>query len=87
MHGAQMVVSNVQGCDKSLWLMHGMFTTNDEAVPFLCTRAQMMRFFDPKKTLIVTKTLKVKAFMANGCHLDFNQTPLIHSPHRLLHRS
>ncbi|XP_061995187.1 phosphoinositide phospholipase C 6-like isoform X2 [Rosa rugosa] len=75
MHGAQMVVSNVQGCDNSRWFMHGMFRANDEALPSLCTRAQMMGFFYPKKTLVVTKTLKVKAFMANGCHLDFNQTP------------
>ncbi|KAM5585383.1 phosphoinositide phospholipase C 6-like [Rosa sericea] len=49
MHGAQMVVSIVQGCDKSRWLMHGMFRANDEALPFLCTRAQMMRFLILKR--------------------------------------
>nr|AFP55560.1 phospholipase c [Rosa rugosa] len=32
MHGAQMVVSNMQGCDKARWLMYGMFRANENAV-------------------------------------------------------
>ncbi|PRQ36690.1 putative phosphoinositide phospholipase C [Rosa chinensis] len=30
--------------------------------------------FYPKRTLIVAKTLKVKAYMGNKWHLDFSQT-------------
>lgn len=79
MHGAQMVAFNMQRHDKSLWLMHGMFRANGgcgylKKPGFLMHKGPNDEVFDPKRTLIATKTLKVKVYMGTGWHLDFSQT-------------
>ncbi|KAM4104247.1 hypothetical protein ACJW30_06G143000 [Castanea mollissima] len=79
MHGAQMVAFNMQGYGKSLWLMHGMFRANGECgyvkkPDFLMQTGSRNEVFDPKRTLLVKKTLKVKVYMGDGWHLDFSQT-------------
>lgn len=76
MHGAQMVALNMQGYDKSLWLMHGMFRANGGCgyvkKPEFLMHNQTL--FDPKAKLPVKKTLKVKVYMGDGWHLDFKHT-------------
>lgn len=78
-HGAQMVAFNMQGYGKSLWSMQGMFRANGECgyvkkPDFLMQRGSCDEVFDPKRTLPVKKTLKVKVYMGDGWHLDFSQT-------------
>ncbi|KAJ7959652.1 Phosphoinositide phospholipase C [Quillaja saponaria] len=78
-HGAQMVAFNMQGYDKSLWLMHGMFRVNGgcgyvKKPDFLMMKGPSNEVFDPKRALIVKQTLKVKVYMGNGWSSDFSQT-------------
>ncbi|KAJ7963984.1 Phosphoinositide phospholipase C [Quillaja saponaria] len=78
-HGAQMVAFNMQGYGKSLWLMHGMFRANGgcgyiKKPDFLMKKGPRNEVFDPKRTLQVKKTLKVKIYMGNGWSSDFSQT-------------
>nr|XP_043632369.1 phosphoinositide phospholipase C 6-like [Erigeron canadensis] len=75
MHGAQMVASNMQGYGRSLWMTHGMFRSNGgcgyvKKPEFLMSR----EVFDPKITLDVKKTLKVKVYMGDGWRTDFSKT-------------
>ncbi|KAG6665897.1 hypothetical protein I3843_02G168900 [Carya illinoinensis] len=79
MHGAQMVAFNMQGHGKLLWLMQGMFRTNGECgyvkkPDFLMQRGPHNEVFNPKRTFIVKKTLKVKIYIGDGWHLDFSRT-------------
>ncbi|KAG2723899.1 hypothetical protein I3760_02G192500 [Carya illinoinensis] len=79
MHGAQMVAFNMQGHGKLLWLMQGMFRTNGECgyvkkPDFLMQRGPQNEVFNPKRTFIVKKTLKVKIYIGDGWHLDFSPT-------------
>ncbi|XP_048231396.1 phosphoinositide phospholipase C 6 isoform X2 [Ricinus communis] len=77
MHGAQMIAFNMQGYGKSLWLMHGMFRGNGgcgylKKPDFLMQKDEEL--FDPKRTLSVIKTLKVKVYLGDGWRLDFSHT-------------
>ncbi|KAM7260237.1 hypothetical protein ACFE04_015978 [Oxalis oulophora] len=79
MHGAQMVAFNMQGYGRSLWLMHGMFRANGgcgyvKKPQFLTTPGPDGEVFDPRATLPVKKTLKVKVYMGDGWRMDFKQT-------------
>ncbi|KAM7531989.1 hypothetical protein LguiB_035399 [Lonicera macranthoides] len=79
MHGAQMVAFNMQGYGRPLWLMQGMFRANGgcgyvKKPDFLLQTGPQNEIFDPKKTLPVKKTLKVKVYMGEGWHLDFHRT-------------
>ncbi|KAK9282589.1 hypothetical protein L1049_010806 [Liquidambar formosana] len=79
MHGAQMVAFNMQGYGKSLWLMHGMFRSNGgcgyvKKPEFLMKKGPNNEVFDPKRTLPVKTTLKVKVYMGDGWRLDFSPT-------------
>ncbi|CAL5363867.1 unnamed protein product [Camellia sinensis] len=79
MHGAQMVAFNMQGYGKSLCLMHGMFRSNGECgyvkkPDFLIKKGPNNEVFDPKVTLQVKKTLKVRVYMGDGWRLDFSPT-------------
>nr|GEW88353.1 phosphoinositide phospholipase C 2-like [Tanacetum cinerariifolium] len=83
-HGAQMVAFNMQTHGRSLWLMQGMFRANGG-----CGYVKKPDFFlkddkdlfDPKSTLPVKKTLKVKVYMGDGWHLDFKRTHFdVYSP-------
>ncbi|KAJ9543686.1 hypothetical protein OSB04_023393 [Centaurea solstitialis] len=79
LHGAQMVAFNMQGYGKKLWLMHGMFRGNGgcgyvKKPDFLMTTDPNKEVFDPKAYLPIKKTLKVKIYMADGWHLDFEPT-------------
>ncbi|PWA47886.1 phosphoinositide phospholipase C family, EF-hand domain pair [Artemisia annua] len=79
MHGAQMVAFNMQGYGRSLWMMHGMFRSNGACgyvrkPEFLMDKGPNDEVFDPKATLPVKKTLKVKVYMGDGWRLDFSQT-------------
>ncbi|KAL7612428.1 hypothetical protein Lser_V15G08984 [Lactuca serriola] len=79
MHGAQMVAFNMQGYGKSLWMMHGMFRSNGgcgyvKKPDFLMNRGPNDEVFDPKATLEVKITLRVKVYMGDGWRMDFSQT-------------
>ncbi|XP_074287212.1 phosphoinositide phospholipase C 6-like [Silene latifolia] len=79
MHGAQMVAFNMQGYDKSLWLMHGMFRSNGSCgyvkkPDFLITKGPNDEVFDPSVPVDVKKTLKVRVYMGDGWRLDFKKT-------------
>nr|KAJ0194288.1 hypothetical protein LSAT_V11C800394360 [Lactuca sativa] len=79
MHGAQMVAFNMQGYGRSLWMMHGMFRANGgcgyvRKPDFLMQKGPNGEVFDPKATLPVKTTLKVKVYMGDGWRLDFSQT-------------
>ncbi|KAL4587187.1 hypothetical protein LXL04_000054 [Taraxacum kok-saghyz] len=82
-HGAQMVAFNMQTHGRLLWLMQGMFRANGgcgyvKKPDFLLKNDTV---FDPKITLPVKKTLKVKVYMGDGWHLDFKKTHFdIYSP-------
>ncbi|KAL5710255.1 phosphoinositide phospholipase C [Ranunculus cassubicifolius] len=83
MHGAQMVAFNMQGYGRSLWLMHGMFRANGECgyikKPEFLLRNEPL--FDPRAALKVKKILKVKVYMGEGWHMDFNHTHFdVYSP-------
>nr|XP_043622419.1 phosphoinositide phospholipase C 2-like isoform X2 [Erigeron canadensis] len=69
-HGAQMVAFNMQGYEKNLWLMQGMFRANNgrgyvKKPRFLCEDEP----FNPNE---VKKILKVKVYMGQGWHLEFH---------------
>ncbi|RHN57130.1 putative phosphoinositide phospholipase C [Medicago truncatula] len=79
MYGAQMVAFNMQGHGKSLWYMQGMFRANGgcgyvKKPVFLMEKGPHSECFDPKRTLPVKKTLKVKVYMGNGWNSDFSKT-------------
>ncbi|KAG8377026.1 hypothetical protein BUALT_Bualt09G0125300 [Buddleja alternifolia] len=79
MHGAQMVAFNMQGHGRSLWLMQGMFRANGgcgyvKKPDFLLEVGPNNEVFDPKRRLLVKKTLKVKIYMGEGWNLDFHRT-------------
>ncbi|KAM0948139.1 putative phosphoinositide phospholipase C [Dioscorea sansibarensis] len=78
-HGAQMVAFNMQGYGRSLWLMHGFYRANGgcgyvKKPDFLMWTGPHGEVFDPKATLPVKKTLKVKVYMGDGWRMDFKQT-------------
>ncbi|XP_071720152.1 phosphoinositide phospholipase C 2-like isoform X2 [Rutidosis leptorrhynchoides] len=85
-HGAQMVAFNMQTHGRSLWLMQGMFRANGgcgyvKKPDFLLENGDVDKIFDPKATLPVKKTLKVKVYMGDGWHLDFKRTHFdVYSP-------
>ncbi|KAL5568573.1 hypothetical protein UlMin_025148 [Ulmus minor] len=62
-HGAQMVAFYMQGYDKSLWLMHGMFRANGG-------------YDYVKKPDFLTQ--RVKVYMGDGWCKDFSQTQSHH---------
>lgn len=79
MHGAQMVAFNMQGHGRSLWLMQGMFKANGgcgflKKPDFLLKSGPDGEVFDPKATLPVKTTLKVKIYMGEGWYYDFEHT-------------
>uniref|UniRef100_F6HKS4 Phosphoinositide phospholipase C n=3 Tax=Vitis vinifera TaxID=29760 RepID=F6HKS4_VITVI len=86
MHGAQMVAFNMQGYDRPLWLMQGMFRANGgcgyvKKPDLLLKVGPHDKVFDPKANLPVKTTLKVKVYMGEGWHLDFHHTHFdIYSP-------
>ncbi|KAK8508316.1 hypothetical protein V6N13_055765 [Hibiscus sabdariffa] len=75
-HGAQMVAFNMQGNDKHLWLMHGMFKANGRCgyvkkPDFLLDPDKI---FDPQDMQPVRTTLKVTVYMGEGWYQDFDRT-------------
>ncbi|KAF3775883.1 Phosphoinositide phospholipase C 6 [Nymphaea thermarum] len=77
MYGAQLVALNMQGYDRSLWLMHGFFKANGSCgyvkkPVFLLNNGGAT--FDPQAKLPVKKTLKVTVYMGDGWNLDFKKT-------------
>ncbi|OAY83545.1 Phosphoinositide phospholipase C 6, partial [Ananas comosus] len=79
MHGAQMVAFNMQGYGRSLWLMKGFYKANGgcgyvKKPDFLLTSGPNGEVFDPKATMPVKTTLKVKVYMGDGWRTDFSQT-------------
>ncbi|KAI3786969.1 hypothetical protein L1987_41086 [Smallanthus sonchifolius] len=70
-HGAQMVAFNMQGYEKNLWLMQGMFRANNG-----CGYVKKPKFLlegDPTfRPNEVKKILKVKVYMGEGWHLEFH---------------
>ncbi|KAI3694660.1 hypothetical protein L1987_77628 [Smallanthus sonchifolius] len=70
-HGAQMVAFNMQGYEKNLWLMQGMFRANNG-----CGYVKKPKFLlegDPTfRPNEVKKFLKVKVYMGEGWHLEFH---------------
>ncbi|KAL3536520.1 hypothetical protein ACH5RR_004981 [Cinchona calisaya] len=78
-HGAQMVALNMQGYGRYLWLMQGMFRANGgcgyvKKPDVLLQIGPHKEVFDPKRSLPVKKTLKVKIYMGDGWNLDFDHT-------------
>ncbi|TVU27443.1 hypothetical protein EJB05_30054 [Eragrostis curvula] len=78
-HGAQMVAFNMQGHDKALRLMQGFFRANGgcgyvKKPDFLLTSGPNGEVFDPKASLPVKTTLKVKVYMGDGWRMDFSKT-------------
>ncbi|KAL3837750.1 hypothetical protein ACJIZ3_022341 [Penstemon smallii] len=79
MHGAQMVALNMQGYDKSLWFMHGMFRANGgcgyvKKPDFLLNSGSNREAFNPRAILPVKTTLKVTLYMGEGWYYDFSHT-------------
>lgn len=79
MHGAQMVALNMQGHDRFLWLMKGLFKANGgcgyvKKPDILLQSGPNGEVFDPKRSLPVQKTLKVKVYMGEGWNLEFSRT-------------
>ncbi|KAK4803759.1 hypothetical protein SAY86_003576 [Trapa natans] len=76
MHGAQMVAFNMQGYDKHLWIMQGMFRANGGCgyvkKPDLLLNEK--EIFNPAEPLPVKLTLKVTLYLGEGWHLDFRKT-------------
>ncbi|KAL8144045.1 hypothetical protein V2J09_017077 [Rumex salicifolius] len=75
--GAQMIASNLQGCDKYLGVMQGMFRDNGgcgyvKKPEMLLKQDVDYEIFNPKTTLEPKTTLKVKIYMGDGWHLDFS---------------
>ncbi|KAD3338091.1 hypothetical protein E3N88_33612 [Mikania micrantha] len=85
-HGAQMVAFNMQTHGRPLWLMQGMFRANGgcgyvKKPDLFLKNDPDDKIFNPKNTLPVKKTLKVKVYMGDGWHLDFKRTHFdIYSP-------
>ncbi|KAK0603865.1 hypothetical protein LWI29_009546 [Acer saccharum] len=78
-HGAQMVAFNMQGHGKYLWLMQGMFRANAgcgyvKKPDFITNVGPDGQVFNPKEKVPVKKTLKVKVYVGDGWHSDFNRT-------------
>ncbi|KAL6640603.1 hypothetical protein ACP70R_021726 [Stipagrostis hirtigluma subsp. patula] len=78
-HGAQMVAFNTQVHDKELRIMQGFFRANGgcgyvKKPDFLLTTGPNGEIFDPKASLPVKKTLKVKVYMGDGWRMDFSKT-------------
>ncbi|KAL3531691.1 hypothetical protein ACH5RR_005212 [Cinchona calisaya] len=78
-HGAQMVALNMQGFGRYLWLMQGMFRANGgcgyvKKPDILLQVGPNNEVFDPRRSLPVKKTLKVKVYMGEGWNLDFHQS-------------
>ncbi|KAL7092661.1 hypothetical protein ACP275_12G177200 [Erythranthe tilingii] len=78
-HGAQMVAFNMQSHGRSLWLMQGMFRANGgcgyvKKPDFLLKKGPNNEVFDPKGSLPVKTTLKIKIYMGVGWNLDFKST-------------
>ncbi|CAI9091713.1 OLC1v1026810C2 [Oldenlandia corymbosa var. corymbosa] len=78
-HGAQMLAFNMQGYGKCLWMMHGMFRANGgcgyvKKPDFLMNRGPYNELFDPKRPVVVRKTLKVSVYLGDGWRLDFSHT-------------
>ncbi|GAB2285730.1 hypothetical protein Dimus_020167 [Dionaea muscipula] len=78
-HGAQMVAVNMQGYDKYLWITQGMFRANGgcgyvKKPDILLNVGPNNEVFDPRSRKQVKTILKVKVYMGNGWHLDFNKT-------------
>ncbi|KAK9290571.1 hypothetical protein L1049_008741 [Liquidambar formosana] len=79
MYGAQMVALNMQTHGRSLWLMHGMFRANGgcgyvKKPDLLLKAGPHGEVFDPKQSLPVKTTLKVKVYMGEGWRKDFQHT-------------
>ncbi|CAO2825131.1 unnamed protein product [Amaranthus hypochondriacus] len=74
-HGAQMVALNMQGYEKHLWIMQGMFRANGGCgyvkKPDFLLRNEP---FDPKIRTPIKKILKVKLYMGDGWHMQFRRT-------------
>ncbi|XP_042392353.1 phosphoinositide phospholipase C 2-like isoform X1 [Zingiber officinale] len=78
-HGAQMVAFNMQGYGRSLWLMQGLFRANGSCgyvrkPDFLMKNDPTGDVFDPKASLPVKTTLKVKVYLGDGWRMDFSPT-------------
>ncbi|XP_027331739.1 phosphoinositide phospholipase C 6-like isoform X2 [Abrus precatorius] len=78
-YGAQMVAFNMQGHGRSLWYMQGMFRSNGgcgyvKKPAFLLEKGPDNNIFDPKRTLPLKTTLKVKVYLGNGWSTDFSKT-------------
>ncbi|KAG4127971.1 hypothetical protein ERO13_D10G248200v2 [Gossypium hirsutum] len=76
LHGAQMVAFNMQGCDKHLWLMHGMFKGNGQCgyvkkPDFLLNTNEI---FDPEVKHSEKTILKVTVYLGEGWYYDFDHT-------------
>ncbi|XP_061960323.1 phosphoinositide phospholipase C 3-like isoform X1 [Populus nigra] len=75
MHGAQMAAFNMQGNDKHIWIMQGMFRANGGRG---CVKKPGFSLSepdsDPSVQLTVEKILKVKIYFGAGWHLDFRCT-------------
>ncbi|URE42869.1 RHOD [Musa troglodytarum] len=78
MHGAQMVALNMQGYGKPLWLVHGMFKANGGCgyvkKPDILLNDDPDQLFDPKATLPLLKTLKVRIYTGDGWRFDFHKS-------------
>ncbi|CAM8927282.1 unnamed protein product [Rhodiola kirilowii] len=79
MHGAQMVAFNMQGYGRPLWLMQGLFRGNGGCgyvkKPDILLKTQPNdEFFDPRRTLPIKTTLKVKVYMGEGWYTEFPHT-------------
>ncbi|GLT81717.1 hypothetical protein SLE2022_001520 [Rubroshorea leprosula] len=78
-HGAQMVAFNMQGYDKYLWWMQGMFRSNGgcgyiKKPQLLMEVGPDGQVFDPKAKCSKKTTLKVKVYMGEGWRSDFKPT-------------
>ncbi|KAK2974618.1 hypothetical protein RJ640_025912 [Escallonia rubra] len=76
MHGAQMVALNMQGYDKNLWRMQGMFRANGgcgyvKKPGILLNDDPHGKVFDPSETTPIKTVLKVKLYMGEGWQSDF----------------
>ncbi|CAI0540676.1 unnamed protein product, partial [Linum tenue] len=79
MHGAQMVAFNMQGYDKHLWTMQGMFRANGgcgyvKKPDFLLEVGPNNQVFDPSLAQQVKTILKGKLYLGEGWLLDFRHT-------------
>ncbi|KAF9596947.1 hypothetical protein IFM89_014526 [Coptis chinensis] len=74
------------GYGRSLWLMQGMFRANGgcgyiKKPEFLLKVGPHNEVFDPRATLPVKQILKVRVYMGEGWHMDFQHTHFdVYSP-------